>query len=46
MTAQGTRLDLTLILEQIISLDNGHRKFTIDVLTNIFVPKETVLLAC
>lgn len=37
--AQGARLYLALILNEIVSLDDGHRKFAIQMLAGIFVPE-------
>lgn len=42
---QRTRFDLALILEQVVGLDNGHGEFTNKVLSRVFVPEQSFLLA-
>jgi hypothetical protein len=37
--AQIARLNLALVLKQAVGLDYSHRKFTIQVLSTVFVPQ-------
>jgi hypothetical protein len=37
--AQTARLNLALVLKQIVGLDHSHREFTIEVLSTVFVPQ-------
>ena len=42
---QRARLDLALVLKQVIGLDHGHRELSIHMLPTVFVPEEPIFPA-